>query len=121
METLIQILHLEDDPADAELVQVTLAQAGLACSITQAQTQAEFATGLRDGGTDIILADYRLPAYDGMSALRLAHERCPEIPFIFVSGAMGEEAAIEALTQGATDYVLKHNLRRGTDSYNIMH
>ena len=112
METLIHILHLEDDPADAELVQAKLAEAGLACRITRAQTRDQFETALRDGGTDIILADYRLPMYDGMSALRLAHERCPDIPFIFVSGTMGEEAAIEALTQGATDYVLKHNLSR---------
>ncbi len=112
METLIRILHLEDDPADAELVQATLARADLACRVTRALTQGEFETGLHDGGTDIILADYRLPTYDGMSALRLAHERCPEIPFIFVSGVMGEEAAIEALTRGATDYVLKHNLTR---------
>ena len=112
METAIQILHLEDDPTDAEFVQAILAEAGLACRIVRAQTLAEFETGLRDGGLDIILADYRLPAYDGMSALRLAHEHCPEIPFIFVSGTMGEEAAIEALTQGATDYVLKQNLSR---------
>ena len=62
METLIRILHLEDDPADAELVQATLAQAGLACRMTRAQTRDEFETGLRDGGTDIILADYRLPS-----------------------------------------------------------
>ncbi|MFH0730330.1 MAG: ATP-binding protein [Pseudomonadota bacterium] len=112
MEPIIHILHLEDDPIDAELVQATLAKAGLACRITRVQTRDEFESALRDGSTNIIIADYRLPTYDGMSALRLAHERCPEIPFIFVSGAMGEEAAIGALTQGATDYVLKHNLSR---------
>jgi PAS domain S-box-containing protein len=112
METLIRILNLEDDPVDAELVQERLAEAGLVCRITLAQTRDEFETALNDSGMDIILADYRLPSYDGMSALRLAHERCPEIPFIFVSGAIGEEAAIEALTRGATDYVLKENLSR---------
>ena len=112
METMIRILHLEDDPADAELVQAILAQAGLACRITRAQTRDEFETGLGDGATDIILADYRLPMYDGMSALRLVQEHRPDIPFIFVSGTMGEEAAIEALTRGATDYVLKENLSR---------
>jgi PAS domain S-box-containing protein len=112
METIIQILNLEDDPVDAELVQATLAQAGLTCRITRAQTRDEFETSLIDGATDIILADFRLPTYDGMSALRLANERCPEIPFIFVSGTMGEEAAIKALTQGAIDYVLKSNLSR---------
>jgi PAS domain S-box-containing protein len=61
---------------------------------------------------DIILADYRLPMYDGMSALGLAQEVCPDVPFIFVSGKLGEEAAIAALTRGATDYVLKENLSR---------
>ncbi len=112
METMIHVLHLEDDPPDAELVQAALAEAGLACRITRAQTRDEFETVLRDEGTDIILADFQLPMYDGMSALRLAKELRPDVPFIFVSGAMGEEAAIEALTQGATDYVLKHKLSR---------
>jgi DNA-binding response OmpR family regulator len=112
MEPIIHIIHLEDDPADAQLVQVMLAEAGLTCRITCAQTRDEFETALRDAETEIILADYRLPAYDGMSALRLSREQRSDIPFIFVSGAMGEEAAIEALTQGATDYVLKHNLSR---------
>ena len=112
MNMIIDILHLEDDPADAELVQAALAEAGLACRITRVRTRDEFETGLGNDRTDIILANYRLPMYDGMSALGLAHERGPEIPFIFVSGTMGEEAAIEALTQGATDYVLKQNLSR---------
>lgn len=112
MEALIRILHLEDDQVDAELVQAKLAGSGLNCHITRVQTRNEFEATLGDGGTDIILADYRLPMYDGISAVRLVHGRCPEIPFIFVTGAMGEEAAIEAMTQGATDYVLKHNLSR---------
>ncbi len=112
MDALIHIIHLEDDPLDAEIVQARLAEHGLSCRIVRVQTDAEFDAALRDAGADIILADYRLPAYDGMSALRLAQEQRPDIPFIFVSGVMGEEAAIEALTQGATDYVLKHNLSR---------
>lgn len=116
MDPLINILHLEDDPADAELVRANLAEAGLACRITVAQSRDAFETALRDGGMDIILADYRLPMYDGMSALRLVLEECPDLPFIFVSGAMGEEAAIEALTKGATDYVLKQNLSRLTSA-----
>lgn len=112
MLNAIHMLHLEDDPADAELVQAKLAEAGLACDITLAQTRGQFESALRDGETDIILADYRLPMYDGMSALRLVLEVSPDVPFIFVSGAMGEEAAIKALTHGATDYVLKQNLSR---------
>ena len=112
MKPLIRILHLEDDPMDAQLVQDTLAEAGLACRIIPVQTRDEFEHALRQDTIDIILADYRLPMYDGMSALRLANERCQDIPFIFVSGALGEDAAIEALTQGATDYVLKQKLTR---------
>lgn len=112
MLSLIHILHLEDNPIDAELVQTELLDAGLACRVTHVQTRAEFETALEQDRIDIILADYRLPAYDGMSALRFVLEVCPDVPFIFVSGVMGEEAAIEALTQGATDYVLKHKLSR---------
>jgi PAS domain S-box-containing protein len=112
METMIYILHLEDDPADVKLVQAKLDKAGLASRITCVQTCDDFEAALCNGRTDIILADLHLPKYDGMSALRLVLERCPEIPFIFVSGIMGEEAAIDALTQGATDYVLKQNLSR---------
>jgi two-component system, NtrC family, sensor kinase len=112
MESLIHILHLEDDPADAELVKAQIEEAGLSCRITRVQTRDEFDEALRQNGYDIILADYRLPMYDGMSALQLAKELRPDIPFIFVSGIMGEEAAIESLKSGATDYVLKHRLSR---------
>ncbi|MGD0229508.1 MAG: response regulator [Syntrophorhabdales bacterium] len=112
MEETIRILHLEDDPADAELVRTNLASAGLSCRITLVQTRDEFSRALHQGGYDIILGDYRLPAYDGMSGLKLSQARCPDIPFIFVSGVMGEDAAIEGLTQGATDYVLKQKLSR---------
>ena len=112
MNSLIHILHLEDDPQDVELVQARLREAELACRFTHAETRDDFARALDQEAVDIILADYRLPMYDGLSALRLTLERCPEVPFIFVSGTIGEEAAIAALTQGATDYVLKQNLSR---------
>ncbi len=112
MNQLIHILHLEDDLVDAELIQEKIETAGLICEIVHAQTRDEFDTALRQGEHDIILADFRLPTYDGMSALRLAQEVCPDVPFIFVSGTMGEEAVIEGLTEGATDYVLKQGLSR---------
>ena len=112
MSALIRILHLEDDYMDAELVQAGLEEAGVLCRITRVQTREEFEHALQQNEYEIILADYRLPMYDGMSALRLAREVCPDIPFIFISGTMGEEAAVEALTQGATDYVLKPGLMR---------
>lgn len=112
MKQPIHILHLEDDPADRELIRENLDAAGLKYEITGVQTGAEFDKALRQGGYDVILSDFRLPAYDGMSALRLVQDLCPDIPFIFVSGTMGEDAAIEGLTKGATDYVLKQKLSR---------
>ncbi len=112
MDQVIRILHLEDDAADAELAQALLESAGLVCDLTRVQTREEFGAALRKGGFDLILADFRLPMYDGMSALRLVRERKIDLPFIFVSGTMGEDAAIEGLTEGATDYVLKQKLAR---------
>lgn len=109
---MVSILHLEDNPFDGELVQEALGEANLDCQITRVQTRREFEAEVRKGGYDVILADYRLPGYDGTSALRLTREVSPDIPFIFVSGTMGEDAAIEGLTQGATDYVLKQKLSR---------
>ena len=110
MKPLSRILHLEDDPNDAELIQAKLEQAGLICGVTVVRTRDEFEEALRQDGYDIILADFRLPAYDGMSALQLVLTMCPDTPFIVVSDTMCEEAAIEALTQGAADYVLKRNM-----------
>lgn len=108
----IHILHLEDDPIDAELIQAKIKGTGLASQITFVQNRAQYDAALRQHSYDIILADFQLPTYDGLSALRLAQELCPDIPFIFVSGTMGEEAVIEGLTEGATDYVLKQRLTR---------
>ena len=108
----MRILYLEDDPKDAELVQASLEAEGIVCVLTRADTQSGFIAFLRQGGFDLILADYTLPLFDGISALRIAQETCPEVPFIFVSGTMGEELAIEALKQGATDYVFKTRLSR---------
>jgi len=112
MDSLIHILHLEDDLADAELARELLESAGLVCQITRVQTGDEIREALSQDGYDLILADFRLPGYDGMSALRLVQEMGVDIPFIFVSGTMGEDAAIEGLREGATDYVLKQKLSR---------
>jgi PAS domain S-box-containing protein/putative nucleotidyltransferase with HDIG domain len=112
VEKAIQILHLEDDAMDAELVRATLESAGIACEISRVQSSDEFCNALHMCNYDLILADYHLPSYDGISALRFVQEQYPDIPFIFVSGMMGEDAAIEGLTQGATDYVLKNRLAR---------
>jgi serine phosphatase RsbU (regulator of sigma subunit) len=108
----LNILHLEDDPRDAELVEATLAAEGYACTIRVVASREEFLAGLEAGDLDLILADFALPGFDGMAALELVREKHPEIPFIFVSGHLGEEAAIDSLRNGATDYVLKHRLSR---------
>jgi PAS domain S-box-containing protein len=105
----LRVLHLEDVASDSELVRSILEAGGLNCDITRVQTREEFVESL-DKGFDVILADYSLPSFDGMSALKIAAQRSSDIPFIFVSGLLGEEIAIEALRTGATDYVLKGRL-----------
>ncbi len=108
----LRILSLEDDPKDSELVQATLESDGLPCEITRVETEGDFVASLEQGGFDLILADYTLPSFDGLSALKIARQRRPQVPFIFVSGTLGEEVAIEALKIGATDYVFKTRLSR---------
>jgi PAS domain S-box-containing protein len=108
----LRILSIEDDPKDAELIQNLLETDDIACQVTRVDTQAALVASLEQGGIDLILADYSLPSFDGISALRLAMKACPDVPFIFVSGTLGEEVAIEALKIGATDYILKTRLSR---------
>jgi signal transduction histidine kinase len=112
MKPRLRILHLEDDPNDAALAQAALEAAGIACDHTRVETRADFSAALELGGMDVILSDFSLPAFDGLSALEMAKARRPDIPFILVSGILGEERAIDALKCGATDYVLKHRLTR---------
>ena len=107
MKSPLHILHLEDDPNDAALVQSTLEAGGIACATTRVQNRDDFVAALEHGGIDLILSDFTLPAFDGMSALKIAHARWPDMPFILVSGTLGEEQAIDSLKSGATDYVLK--------------
>src|SRR6266702_2331490 len=106
------ILYLENDTVDAELVRDTLESERIPCELTRVESEADFIAALEKGGFDLILADYTLPSFDGLSALRIASERTPDLPFIFVPGTLGEEVAIEALKIGATDYVLKTRLKR---------
>jgi signal transduction histidine kinase len=108
----LRILYLEDDPKDAEIVLLMLETEGFSCHVTRVDTQVDFCASLERHCFNLILADYTLPSFDGISALKIAAEKRPEVPFIFVSGTLGEEVAIEALTIGATDYVLKTRLSR---------
>jgi PAS domain S-box-containing protein len=112
MSSEIRILHLEDDPADADLVQVRLQVEGLQCRIVRVSTRTDFERELGQQPFDVVFADYRLPSYDGVSALQYATRVCPDIPFIMISGTLGEDAANECLTRGAKDYVTKQKLTR---------
>ena len=103
---------LEDVPTDAELMKYELTEAGMTFSSRRVAVKAAFLKELEEFSPDIILSDYSLPSFDGLSALKIAVERYPDLPFIFVSGALGEERAIELLKKGATDYVLKDRLLR---------
>src|SRR6267378_2357336 len=112
MNSPLRVLHLEDDVRDTELVQATLEAEGIQSELTRVEREQDFLAALKRGNVDLILADYTLPSFDGLSALRIAQQRAPEVPLIFVSGTLGEDVAIEALKTGATDYVLKTRLAR---------
>ncbi len=108
----MRILHLEDDPADAELVRHTLAAEDFDAELVSVSSRAAYEAALAGGGFDLILSDYSLPGFEGPAALALARAHCPQVPFIIVSGALDEDTMISLVRGGATDYVLKSRLRR---------
>src|SRR5216684_8432124 len=112
MATPIRVLLLEDTPSDAELMLRELQRASLEVTARRVETEEEFRQQLTEWPVDVILADYSLPTFDGEAALRIAREIAPEVPFIFVSGSIGEERAVLALRGGATDYILKDRMSR---------
>jgi len=112
MTRMLRILHLEDDLQDAELVEATLTGEGFDCEVRVVSSRDEFISALKERPFDLILADFALPGFDGMSALGMVRQDHATLPFIFVSGRLGEEAAIDSLRNGATDYVLKSRLSR---------
>lgn len=101
---------IEDEARDAELAEHTLRQGGFDFSFKRVDTEDGFLREVADFRPNVILSDHGLPAFDGFSALSLARQKCPDVPFIFVTGSLGEEMAIKALKSGATDFVLKHHL-----------
>ncbi|BDI18546.1 hypothetical protein ANSO36C_43480 [Nostoc cf. commune SO-36] len=108
----LQFLLLEANLADAEVVQATLREGGIECELLRVETRADFIRTLESNAIDLILADYGLSNFDDIAALTIARRLRPEIPFIFISGSLGEELAIAAIKQGATDYILKQRLGR---------
>jgi PAS domain S-box-containing protein len=107
MSDLLRILLLEDSEQEARLIERQLRRADISFTITRVTNAAEFRQALASEAPDLILADYSLPNLEGMTALRLVRESHPDLPFIFVSGSLGEDRAIEALREGATDFILK--------------
>ncbi|SRR5450759_2792841 len=112
MDKKLRILMLEANSADATAVAKELRKAGISFESRRVETKQHYEEGLQEYEPNLILADYWLPSFDGVSALTIAQEMLPEAPFIFVSGALGEELAIDAMKHGATDYVLKVGLSR---------
>ncbi len=108
----LRVLMIEDSAPDVELTEYTLREAGLDFSVVAVDRRDLFERELIRQPPDLILADFSLPGFDGREALDLARQRLPNTPFIFVSGVLGEEVAIELLKRGATDYVLKTHLTR---------
>src|SRR3982074_3171217 len=108
----LRVLLVEDSQSDAELAMWRLKQAGYVCTFRCAVNEIEMRAALSAELPDLILSDFSLPGFDGMSALAIARAEAPGVPFIFLSGTIGEERAIEALKCGAIDYVLKSNPKR---------
>jgi PAS domain S-box-containing protein len=109
---MLQILQLEDDPLDAQLTLRLLTEAGLEVEVERVHTFVEFQSSLQRKAPSVILADYTVPGVDVLRALQWARQTQPDVPFIFLSGTLGEDVAIETLKMGATDYVLKQRIVR---------
>ena len=112
MKQHLRLLHLEDNPLDADIIRESLKTDDFECEQILVKTRQEYESAIAQGHFDLVLSDFNVPGYDGLSALTLARRAMPDVPFILVSGTLGEEQAIESLKAGATDYVLKHRLTR---------
>lgn len=111
-KSAVRVLHLEDDPDDASLIARELQIFGFQSETITVANEKDFKAALDQEQFDVILSDYTIPSFGGLAALTLARERRPSVPFLFVSGTLGEEAAVDCLKKGATDYVLKHRLEQ---------
>jgi len=111
-ETELNILSLEDSLKDFEIIRERLLDEGFKMNLLRVEKENDFVRSLQNGKWDVILADFRLPGFDAFAALRFSREICPDVPFVCVSGSIGEEIAIELIKSGAEDYVLKDRLAR---------
>lgn len=112
MENLLRLLIVEDSESDAELIVRLLDRAGFILVHQRVQSEEEMKGALENSRWDIIIADFSMPRFDALSALRLCHEYCPDTPFLVVSGSIGEDTAVAMMKAGAHDYVMKDNLAR---------
>src|SRR6266545_7974047 len=110
----IRVLLIEDNPNDAVLLDLELKRKGVQFTARRVDNREDFIRELDSQLPDVILSDHGLPQFDGFSALAIAKQKCPDVPFLFVTGSLGEEMIIETLRSGATDYVLKHQLSKLT-------
>jgi PAS domain S-box-containing protein len=108
----LKVLILEDAPTDAELMQRSLRAGGMKVIAKRVETEPEFAAALEQFAPDVVLADFKLPRYDGLSAIRLVHDTHPNLPVIVVTGALSDETAVDLIKAGAADYILKDRLAR---------
>src|SRR5687768_5419443 len=108
----VHILIVEDTPSDFDLAQREIRKAVNECVIQQVQTRQDFLQALDTFGPDLILSDYQMPGFDGLTALKLAQEHVKLTPFIIWTGAMGEDVAVECMRAGAINYILKDNIKR---------
>jgi CheY-like chemotaxis protein len=113
MDKKIKILYLEDNPTDVEYIKAILSSEKLDYELSHVSNRDEFILMLTNNNDfDIILGDYSLPGFDGFSALQISKQLKPDLPFVLISGELGEELAVESLKKGASDYVMKHKICR---------
>jgi len=108
----IRVLIVEDLPTDAELSEREVSKALGSCEFRRVETREKYLAALDEFCPALIVSDYRLPHFDGMTALKLAVEHCPDVPFIIVTGSMNEDTAVECMKAGAWDYVIKEHVKR---------